>query len=311
MIPLFPEAASSMARPIDHLYFFLIASTVSLAVLLACLVIGFSIRYHRRSSTEFPVQIHGSNALEYGWTIASFLLFMVMFGWGARLYFDLSVPAPNAIEMFAVGKQWMWKVQHPGGQREINELHVPLGKPVRMTMTSQDVIHSFYIPAFRVKQDVVPGRYSTLWFTAIKPGKYHLFCAEYCGTKHSAMVGWVYVMEPAEYEKWLTSGAAEGSLASTGEKLFQQYGCSVCHHFDGHGPGPSFHGVFGSDVRLTDGSTVHADESYVRESILRPQAKIVLGFGSIMPTFQGQLNEEQVVALVEYIKSLGQSAADR
>lgn len=301
----FPAQASSVAASVDRLYFFLILSTVSLAVLLAVLVITFAIRYHRRSDREVPPQKSFSHVFEYAWTGATFLLFLAMFAWGARVYFDLQVPPANAIEIYATGKQWMWKVQHPAGQREINELHIPVGRPVRITMTSQDVIHSFFIPAFRVKQDALPGRYTTLWFTATKSGTYHLFCAEYCGTKHSGMVGHVYAMDAAAYDRWLTAGVAEGSLSSQGEKLYHQFGCSTCHDLEGNGQGPSFRNLYGNPVRLEDGSVVIADEPYLRESILDSQAKVVLGFKPIMPLFRGQLDEEQVLALIEYIRALG------
>ncbi len=176
---------------------------------------------------------------EIAWTVIPFFIFMGMFAWGAKLYFDIERPPDNAITMYAVGKQWMWKIQHPEGQREINELHIPVGRPVKLTMISQDVIHSFFVPAFRTKQDVLPGRYTTTWFEATQPGKYHLFCAEYCGTKHSGMIGWVYAMSPRDYQTWLTQGAAEGSLASQGEKYFHQFGCANCHHFDGQGRAPN------------------------------------------------------------------------
>ena len=280
-------------------------------MLLAVLVIAFAIRYRRRSRREVPVQIHGSRLVEYAWTGATFLLFMTMFAWGTSVYFDVEVPPKNALEVFATGKQWMWKLQHPTGEREINELHIPIGRAVRITMTSQDVIHSFFVPAFRIKQDAIPGRYTTIWFTATKPGRYHLFCAEYCGTKHSGMVGWVYAMEPADYSRWLGTGGSEGSLASQGEKLYHQYGCSTCHNLEGKGPGPSYIGLYASDVQLDNGSTVVADEAYLRESILQPEAKVVLGFKSIMPVFQGQLDEEQLRALIEYIKALGVRPSER
>src|SRR3954454_21367173 len=309
-LPL-PEQASTHAPNVDRLYFFLIISTVSLAVLLAILVITFAIVYRRRSPREIPVQIHGNNVMEFGWTGATFLLFLVMFFWGTKVYFDLEVPPKDALEIFVTGKQWMWKLQHPEGEREINELHVPVGRDVRLTMTSQDVIHSFFVPAFRIKQDVVPGRYSSVWFRATKPGRYHLFCAEYCGTKHSGMIGWVYAMNGSDYSRWLSAGGAEGSLSSTGEKLYHQYGCSTCHDLQGKGPGPSFIGVYGSTVRLDDGTTVVADDAYLRESILHSQAKVVLGFKGIMPVFQGQLDEDQVRALIEFVKALGVKPAEK
>jgi cytochrome c oxidase subunit 2 len=306
-ISLYPPRASSFAWSVDSLYLYLIISTVSLAVLLAVLVITFMVRYRRRSEAV-PPQIEGNNTFEFVWTGATALLFLSMFFWGSKVYFDLSMPPADAIEVFATGKQWMWKVQHPGGQREINELHIPVGQNVRLTLTSQDVIHSFFVPAFRVKQDVIPGRYTTLWFKATMPGRYHLFCAEYCGTNHSAMVGSVYAMEPQEYAEWLVAGGAEGSLASVGQKMYRQYGCSTCHYLEGQGHAPSFIGVFGSDVQLEDGRTVVADENYIRESILNPEAKVVLGYKPIMPTFQGQISEDNLLALIEYIKALGGGA---
>jgi cytochrome c oxidase subunit II len=207
--------------------------------------------------------------------------------------------------VYAVGKQWMWKLEHAEGQREINELHIPVGRPVRITMASEDVIHSFFVPAFRTKQDVVPGRYTTTWFTPTKPGKYHLFCAEYCGTNHSAMIGWVYVMEPNDYQAWLSGGAAEGSLAENGKKLFEQLACNNCHREDNTGRCPNLVNIFGKQVQLAGGGTVKADEAYIRESILQPQAKVVAGFEPVMPTFQGLVTEDQVLQLVEYVKSLG------
>jgi cytochrome c oxidase subunit 2 len=204
-----------------------------------------------------------------------------------------------------VGKQWMWKLQHQEGQREINELHVPLGRPVRLTMTSEDVIHSFYIPAFRVKSDVLPGRYTSLWFEPTVPGKYHLFCAEYCGTKHSTMIGSIHVLEPQAYQAWLSGGAPEGSMASSGEKLFQDLACTNCHHLEGRGRCPNLQGLFGNPVLLSNGQTIKVDEAYIRESILNPTAKVVAGYEPIMPTFQGLVTEEGILQLIEYIKSLG------
>jgi cytochrome c oxidase subunit 2 len=229
---------------------------------------------------------------------------MVMFTWGASIYFNESRPPDNALDIYVVGKQWMWKLEHLGGQREINELHIPVGRAVRLTMTSEDAIHSFFVPAFRTKQDAVPGRYTTTWFTPTKAGKYHLFCAEYCGTNHSRMGGWVYVMAPRDYEAWLSGGTSGGSLAENGQKLFDELACGNCHKPDGSGRCPSLTGLFGKTVQLAGGGTVQADEGYIRESILQPQAKIVAGYGPIMPTFQGLVTEEGVTQLIEYIKSL-------
>jgi cytochrome c oxidase subunit 2 len=227
-----------------------------------------------------------------------------MFGWGASIFFRESRAPDNAMQIYVVGKQWMWKLQHMEGQREINELHIPTGRPVKLIMTSEDVIHSFYVPDFRTKQDVVPGRYTMTWFEATKPGKYHLFCAEYCGTNHSGMIGWVYALAPQEYQRWL-AGSPSGSLVQDGAKLFEDLACSNCHKPDGSGRGPSLVGVFGSTVKLVGGGTVRADEAYIRESILNPAAKVVEGYQPDMPTFQGLITEENVVQLIEYVKSLG------
>ena len=231
---------------------------------------------------------------------------MIFFAWGSLIYFQEARPPKGAMEVYAVGKQWMWKFEHETGQREINQLHVPLGRDVKMIMSSQDVIHSFFVPAFRIKADVLPGRYTMTWFRPTKTGDYYLFCSQYCGTQHSGMIGEVIVMEPVAYQAWLSGGGASGSLASNGQQLFQQLGCSTCHRFDTQGRGPNLTGVFGKPVLLDDGRTVIADENYVRESILNPGAKIVAGFKPIMPSFQGQVSEESLMALVAYVKSLAQ-----
>jgi cytochrome c oxidase subunit 2 len=308
-LPLFPEQASTIAPEVDHLLYFLLAVTVFFTLLIFGAIFYFAIRYRRRGEQELPRPVHGGMTLEILWTVIPFGLTMVMFTWGAAVFFDQSRPPDDAIEIYAVGKQWMWKLEHREGQREINELHIPLGRAVRLTMTSEDVIHSFFVPAFRTKQDVLPGRYSTTWFQPTKPGKYHLFCAEYCGTKHSGMIGWVYVMEPQDYQTWLSGGATEGSLAENGQKLFTQLACDNCHKPDNQGRCPTLLNVFGSTVELTGGGRVKADEAYIRESILRPQAKIVKGYEPIMPTFQGLVTEDQVLQLVEYVKSLAQKPA--
>jgi cytochrome c oxidase subunit II len=304
-LPLFPEQASNFAPETDHLLFFLLAVAVFFTVLIFGAIFYFAIRYRRRSDRELPRVLHTGLALEIVWSVIPFGLTMVMFGWGADLFFRESRPPADALQIYVVGKQWMWKMQHMEGQREINELHVPAGRPVRLTMTSEDVIHSFFVPAFRTKEDVVPGRYSTTWWTPTKPGKYHLFCAEYCGTNHSRMIGWIYVMQPQDYETWLSGGRAFGSLAENGEKLFQDLACGNCHKADGSGRCPNLVGLFGRNVQLSDGQTIKADEAYIRESILRPNAKIVAGYQPLMPTFQGLVTEEGVLQLVEYIKSLG------
>jgi len=305
LLRLFPVQASTFAPDVDHLLYFLLAVAVFFSLAIFCSIFYFAIRYRRRSENELPRAIHGGMALEILWSVIPFGLTMVMFTWGASIYFNESRPPDNALDIYVVGKQWMWKLEHLEGQREINELHIPVGRAVRLTMTSEDVIHSFFVPAFRTKQDAVPGRYTTTWFKPTKAGKYHLFCAEYCGTNHSRMGGWVYVMEPRDYEAWLSGGTSGGSLAENGQKLFDELACGNCHKPDGSGRCPSLTGLFGKTVQLVGGATVQADEAYIRESILQPQAKIVAGYGPIMPTFQGLVTEEGVMQLIEYIKSLG------
>ena len=304
--PLFPQQASVQAGQVDGLYFFMLAVTGFFAVLIAALVVIFAIKYHRRHDDEIGVAIHGSLALEMLWTIIPFGIAMMMFAWGAKVFFDVYRAPAGAMEIYVVGKQWMWKIQHMDGQREINELHVPVGRPVKLIMGSEDVIHSFYIPAFRVKADVIPGRYNTLWFQATKPGRYHLFCAEYCGTRHSGMVGWVVAMEPADFQAWLSGGAASDSPVAAGEKLFTDLACSTCHQQTTQGRGPVLTNLFGTKVELQSGASVVADEAYIRESIVNPQAKVVAGFQPVMPTFQGLVTEEQLLQLISYVRSLSQ-----
>jgi cytochrome c oxidase subunit 2 len=300
--PLWPVQASTLARNVDALYIFLLIVTGMMTLLVFSFLIYFAARYRHRPGVRAE-QIEGSTPLEITWSTIPFLIFLVIFGWGALVYFKERTPPADATEVYVVAKQWMWKLEHAEGQREINELHVPVGRDVKLIMTSQDVIHSFYIPAFRVKQDVLPGRYTVEWFRATKPGVYHLFCAEYCGTQHSGMVGDIVVQEPAQYEAWMNGGAG-GPLSATGEKIFAELGCATCHRSDAQGRGPNLQGVFGKPVQLEDGRTVTADENYLRECILDPGAKRVKGFQPIMPTFQGLVTEEQVNALVAYIKSI-------
>jgi cytochrome c oxidase subunit 2 len=303
--PFFPQAASEQAGQIDALYFFLVAVTAFFTALIALMVVVFAVKFRRRHDDEVGAVIHGSLALELLWTIIPLGITMVMFVWGAQVFFHMTRPPKGAMEIYVVGKQWMWKAQHMDGAREINELHVPIGQPVKLIMGSEDVIHSFFIPDFRVKADVIPGRYNTMWFTATKPGRYHLFCTQYCGTKHSAMIGWVTAMEPSDYQAWLSGGPAGGSMAENGAKLFQDLACATCHLENGQGRAPSLKGVFGSTVTLQTGQTVTADDAYVRESVLNPQAKVVAGYQPIMPTFQGLVTEEQLLQLIAYVKSLG------
>ncbi|HVI10345.1 MAG TPA: cytochrome c oxidase subunit II [Candidatus Binatia bacterium] len=300
--PLWPVQASTMAQHVDALYIFLLIVTGMVAALVFVCIIYFAARYRHQPGVPAE-QIEGSLPLEITWSAIPFLVFLVIFAWGAVVYFQERTPPSDATEVYVVAKQWMWKLEHAEGQREINELHVPVGRDVKLIMTSQDVIHSFFIPEFRIKQDVLPGRYTVEWFHATKPGVYHLFCAEYCGTQHSGMVGDIVVLEPAQYEAWVNSGGS-GPLSASGEKMFAELGCGTCHKMDGQGRGPNLQGLFGNPVQLEDGRTVTADENYVRESILDPGAKRVKGFAPVMPTFQGLVNEEQLNALVAYIKSI-------
>ena len=302
--PLFPEQASTMAARVDNLYFFLLAVAAFFTVLIAGLIVYYAFRYRRRAPDEIGVHIHGGLALELTWTIVPALITVVMFVWGSSVFFAQQRPPDETVNIYVVGKQWMWKFQHLDGQREIDELHVPVGRAVKLIMTSEDVIHDVFVPAFRVKADVLPGRYTTIWFQATKPGRYHLFCAEYCGTRHSGMTGEVIVMEPAEYQAWLSGGTGEGSLASAGEKLFADLACNTCHRPDSQGRGPVLDGLFGKTVTMQNGENVVFDEAYIRESILTPTAKVVAGFQPIMPTFQGLVSEEQLLQLIEYVKSL-------
>jgi len=304
MPPLFPERASTMAYRVDALYFFLLAVAVFFSLLIAGLIVFYAVKYRRRSPGSVGVSIHGGMLLEIAWSVIPLLITMVIFVWGASVFFAMSHPPDETLNIYVVGKQWMWKFQHLDGQREIDELHVPVGRAVKLIMTSEDVIHDVFVPAFRIKADVLPGRYTHIWFQATKPGRYHLFCAEYCGTRHSGMIGEVVVMEPSEYQTWLSGGAPEGSLASAGEKLFQDLACVTCHRADAQGRGPMLQGLFGKTVQLQNGETVVADEAYIRESILRPSARITAGYQPIMPTFQGLISEEQLLELIEYVKSL-------
>ena len=302
--PLFPEQASTVAEKVDTLYFFMVGLSVFFAAVIFLAVFFFVVKYRRRSDDERPRPILGDLRLELAWTLIPMVLALGVFAWTTDLYLTISRPPAGAMEIYVVGKQWMWKLQHPEGKREVNELHIPVGQPVRLTMTSEDVIHSFYVPAFRVKMDVLPGRYTSVWFEATKPGAYHLFCAEYCGTEHSSMGGTVFAMEPADFEQWLGGGGSGESMVDAGERLFQERACHTCHRPDSEGRGPVLDGLFGQTVPLQNGGTTIADENYIRESILKPAAKILAGYQPIMPTYEGQLSEEGILQLITYIKSL-------
>ncbi len=296
-----PEQASTIAKGVDYLYYFLTAIDLFFTAVIFLTIFYFALRYRRRSQQDQPAQIEGSLPLEIAWTLIPLGLVTVVFLWGTSLFIRNSRPPAASTEIFVVGKQWMWKLQHPEGVEEINELHVPVNQPIKLTMTSEDVIHDFSVPAFRVKKDVVPGMYTTLWFQATKTGTFHLFCDQYCGTNHSLMKGEVIVMEPTEYEQWLSGGIRGGTMAQSGAKLYDQLACITCH---GTGKGPPLTGIYGKPVKLTGGATVVADDAYLRESVLYPSAKIVEGYRPIMPTYKGQVTEEQLLQLIAYIKSL-------
>ena len=302
--PLFPEQASTFAWQVDYLYFLLLALSVFFAVAVFFFLVLFSFKYRRRSEDERPRPSEGSIALEGTWGIIPLILSLAVFALGAGVFFRMYRAPENAIDIYVVGKQWMWKVQHPDGKREINELHVPVNQPVRLTLASEDVIHAFSVPAFRVKRDVVPGRYNTMWFEAAKVGEYHLFCAEYCGTQHSGMTGRVVVMEQDEFQNWLSGGASGETMVEAGARQFQQLGCETCHKDSGQGRGPKLSGVYGHTVQLTTGQEVVADEDYLRSSILDPGSQVVVGYKPIMPTFQGQLSEETLMQIISYLQSL-------
>jgi cytochrome c oxidase subunit 2 len=293
-----------MSTETDVLYLLMIAVSAAITILVAGLLVYFGIRYRRRRANDVGADIHGSLVLELTWTIIPLLLSLGMFGWGASLFYRLAKPPRDAMDIWVVGKQWMWKVQHPEGVREINELHVPIGRNVRVLLGSEDVIHDFSIPAFRVKMDAVPGKFTTLWFQATTPGVYHIFCDQYCGTRHSGMIGEVYAMAPQDYEAWVAAGRSNTTAVQNGEHLFSDMSCSTCHKADSTGRGPTLIGLFGSTVPLSDGRTVVADENYLRESILNSQAKVVQGYQPIMPAFQGQISEENLMQLMEYLKAL-------
>jgi cytochrome c oxidase subunit II len=300
---LLPEQASTFAEQLDPLIGFLTLVSGVMTLLIFVLVVFFALKYRRRAPDERPRPLAEPQHLELAFSVFMFAVTMVMFFWGARTYFMVYKEVPDALDIHVIGKQWMWKVQHPDGTREINSLHVPRGQRVGLTLASQDVIHSFYMPAFRMKQDAVPGRYTKIYFEATKVGEYHLFCAEYCGAQHSGMIGSIVVMEPEKYQEWLSGTVADEPPAESGAKLFRQYGCVTCHGVQA----PSLAGIYGREADVVRGGRrerVKVDEAYLRESILDSGAAVVAGYQPIMPSFRGQLSEEQLLQLVAYIKSL-------
>jgi cytochrome c oxidase subunit 2 len=300
---LFPREASTIAPWMDELYLFLLGMTVTGILLVGAIVTTFSLRY-RKSVHPVATQVEGSTLLEATWTIIPLAIFLITFVWGALLYFRIYNPPVNAMNIYIVGKQWMWKAEHPGGQHEINALHVPINQPIQLTMISQDVFHSFSIPDFRIKREVIPGRYSTVWFNATTPGEYHLFCTQYCGTNHSAMIGTITAMTPDDYKKWTQESTSGMSLAQNGERLFASMGCNACHSGNAAARGPNLAQVYGSKLTLTNGSQVLVNEAYLRDAILNPSQHVTQGYSPIMPTYQGQISEDGLIDLVEYLKQL-------
>jgi len=304
----FPDQASTLAEQVDALYAYLLLVSGFFSVLIAVLVIFFAIRYRRRSEGEVPRQIKGLLWLEVFWMVVPLALVLVMFFWGAWLYIGQAQAPRDAMRIYVLGKQWMWKIEHPSGRSEINRLHVPMGRPVELTMISEDVIHSFYVPAFRIKQDVLPGRYTRMWFQASRTGRFHLFCAEYCGTEHSQMIGEVVVMQPGEYQRWIAAEDAGADadapmepLAQTGRRLMETLQCNSCHNGTPR-RGPALEGRFGGHVQLASGKVIPFDEGYVRKSILEPREHVSAGYPANMPSYEGRVSEEQILAIVDYLK---------
>ena len=306
--PIFPEAASTVAERTDYLYWGLTCLSAAICLLVFGVIIYFLFKYRSGKPADRRPIVLPQYRIEATWTIIPTLIMMVFYVWGAEHYFVIERPPPDAMEMNVVGKQWMWKIQHPEGNREIDELHVPVGRLVKLTMTSQDVIHSFFLPAFRIKQDVVRGRYTTEWFKADKIGSYHLFCTEFCGTSHSKMIGHIIVQSPADYEDWLSRGQPGSTLAQSGERLFRELGCSGCHLGQSVIRAPPLQGVFNKPVPLNNGEVVIADEGYLRDSILFPAKQIVSGYTNDMPSYQGKISEEELIELIAYLKNVGTPA---
>jgi cytochrome c oxidase subunit II len=301
--PLTPASVAGARE--NALFWFLIGISVFFSVLIFGTILYFAIRYRRRDGRIPPV-IRQSILLEITWTVIPIILTFIIFLWAGTLFFRNAEPPPGAIEVFVIGKQWMWHVQHAGGQREINALHIPVDTPVRLTMTSQDVIHDFFVPAFRQKMDVVPGRYTTEWFQPTKVGQYRLFCAQYCGTMHSQMIGWVYVMSKADYARWMQQNVPIHPPANVGERIFDKLACNNCHQPDRSGSGPPLAGVFGSITTLSNGEKREVDDSFIRQIVLDPASLPIAGYAQVMPSFRGEITEQEMLDLVAYLKSLNQ-----
>ena len=304
-LPIYPEQASNFAPHVDALLIFITGICLLFGAIITTAIVFCFFKYHRKEAGAVGIVTYEDPLVEVAWIVAPLILAMVMFAWGAIVYVDYRNAPRDTLDIYVVGKQWMWKAQQPNGLKEINELHVPVGRDIRLILASEDVIHDFFVPAFRVKMDVVPGHYNTMWFRPTKPGRYHFFCSQYCGTNHAVMGGWVTVMEPTDYAAWLSGvSGGEANPVAAGEKLFAEKSCVTCHLANGTGRAPSLNGLYGAPVLLADGSTVTADDAYIRESILQANAKIVARYQPLMPNYQGQLTEEQIFALIAYIKSL-------
>jgi cytochrome c oxidase subunit 2 len=308
--PALYASASTVSDRVDLMIAFLVALSTIITVGVFSAITYFVVKYRRGSKADRTAPPTHDLTLEIVWSAIPMAIGIFIFAWGASLYYDEGRPPEGALQVYVIGKQWMWKVYYPDGQREINGLHVPVGRPVKLTLISQDVIHNFSIPAFRLKQDVLPGRYTTLWFEATQTGVYHLFCSQYCGVKHSEMTGLVHVVEPARYERWLAGREGAEPTENAGERLFTKLGCAACHRSETITRGPALDGLFGKSVQLQGGQTIVADENYVRESILDPRAKIVAGFEPVMPAFAGLINDQELIELLVYIKSLGAKKKD-
>jgi len=307
--PLSLPSASVHAVEIDWLMAALLGVTMAVLALVFGLMLLYVVRYRHSSPLDRGDVAQKTWRIEVGWTTATLVVFFGLFLWGANLYVRLFQPPANAMKISVIGKQWMWKVEHSGGQHEINALHVPVNRPVELLMTSEDVIHDFAIPAFRIKHDVLPGRYENLWFTATETGTYHLFCTQFCGTDHSAMVGEIVVLSGPDFQHWLTETGASETLAAQGRTLFTRYGCGGCHFADGRGGNgtvraPPLDGLYRHPVPLSDGTVVTADDRYIRDSILLPNSQVVAGYAPLMPSFSGVVTEEDLIRLIAYIKSL-------
>jgi cytochrome c oxidase subunit 2 len=308
---LLPDQASEMAEQVDQLFGAMIGITGSVLFAIAVIIIFYLAKY-RRSNRSVNRSLGNKSTLpaEVTWSVIPLFIFAGMFAWGTNIYFQKNQIPRNAIEIEVIGKQWMWKIQHPEGKKEINELHVPFGKTIKLILISQDVIHDFGLPAFRLKEDVLPGRYTTQWFTPAKIGVFPVFCNQYCGADHANMIGKVYVMEPQDYGSWLRAGPEATPIVRAGGELYRSLGCSGCHERHGIVRAPSLHGLYGQPVPLQDSRIVIADDRYLRDSILMPQYEVVASYEPVMPSFAGRLSEDQIYQLIAYIKSLAANESE-